>query len=64
MAGQSLGRLGQTRESCDDKKETDAVKNCINRSSPFGDNDWVKKTDKKQGLKLTLRPRGRLKKVR
>ena len=45
------------------KKETDALKNCIKRGSPFGDDDWVEKTAEKQGLELTLRPRGRPKKI-
>ena len=45
------------------KKESDALKNCIKRGCPFGTGEWIQKTAKEQGLELTLRPRGRPKKV-
>ena len=45
------------------KNETDALKNCIKRGSPFGNQQWVQSIAKEQGLELTLRPRGRPKKL-
>ena len=45
------------------KKELDALKNCVKRGCPFGSENWVQKTAEKQGLELTLRPRGRPKKL-
>ena len=45
------------------KKEKDALQNCINRGRPFGADKWVNATAKKQGLEITLRPRGRPRKI-
>ena len=45
------------------EKETDAVKHCIVRGSPFGQKQWVKKITKEDGLESTLRARGRPKKL-
>ncbi|MFT5301707.1 MAG: putative transposase [Mariniblastus sp.] len=45
------------------KKETDAVKRCVTRSCPFGQEHWVATTAKQSGLESTLRPRGRPKKL-
>ena len=39
--------------------EVDAMRKCITRGSPYGDEAWVKKIAKKLGLEATLRPRGR-----
>jgi putative transposase len=45
------------------KKEKDALLNCIKRGCPFGTEQWVTDTAKDQGLELTLRPRGRPRKL-
>ncbi len=45
------------------QKETDALANCVKRGCPFGNENWVHDAAKKQGLELTLRPRGRPKKL-
>lgn len=45
------------------KKETDAIKNCVKRGCPYGTDKWVQKIAKQHGLELTLRPRGRPKKL-
>jgi putative transposase len=45
------------------KKEKDRLQNCIQRGCPFGNQDWVAETAKQQGLEITLRPRGRPKKL-
>ena len=45
------------------KKESDAVKHSIVRGSPFGQEQWVTKIAKQDGLESTLRPRGRPKKL-
>ena len=39
------------------------IKNCINRGAPYGDVKWIDNVTKKLGLQITLRPRGRPKKV-
>jgi putative transposase len=39
--------------------EVDALRKCIIRGSPYGDEAWVKRTVKKLGLEATLRPRSR-----
>jgi putative transposase len=44
--------------------ETDAIRACIRRSSPFGDADWTRRTAEKLSLQWTLQPRGRPEKVR
>lgn len=45
------------------KKETDALKNCVKRGCPYGTEKWIQKTAEQNGLELTLRPRGRPKKL-
>ena len=40
-----------------------AVKTCILRSRPYGDQTWVERTAKRIGLESTLRPRGRPRKT-
>ena len=44
-------------------KELKAIRKCVKRGSPFGSEKWVQETAKQQGLELTLRPRGRPKKL-
>ena len=44
-------------------KELKAIRKCVQRGSPFGSEKWVQETAKKQGLELTLRSRGRPKKL-
>ena len=39
--------------------EQDAIRQCVRRSRPFGDEDWARKTADKLGLESTFRPRGR-----
>jgi putative transposase len=39
--------------------EIDALRRCVNRGQPFGDDKWVKRTARKLSLESTLRPRGR-----
>ena len=45
------------------KKEKEALQHCIQRGCPFGTKDWVAATAKEQGLEMTLRPRGRPRKL-
>ena len=45
------------------KKEKTALQKCIQRGCPFGTKDWVATTAKEQGLEITLRPRGRPRKL-
>ena len=45
------------------KNENDAVKHSIVRGSPFGQEEWVNKIAKQDGLESTLRSRGRPKKL-
>jgi putative transposase len=42
--------------------ELKAVRNCVNRDSPFGDENWVQAIARNLNLQSTLRPRGRPKK--
>jgi putative transposase len=42
--------------------ELEAVRRCVQRGSPFGQEPWLKATAKRLGLESTLRPRGRPKK--
>jgi REP-associated tyrosine transposase len=44
------------------EREVEAIRRCINRSSPYGAERWVERTAKRLGLEITLRPRGRPKK--
>ena len=39
--------------------ETDAIRTCISRRSPFGNPQWAALTAERLGLTSTLRPRGR-----
>jgi putative transposase len=39
-----------------------ALRQCVNRGSPYGSERWQKKTTTALGLESTLRPRGRPKK--
>jgi putative transposase len=42
--------------------EVEAIRRCIKRGSPFGEERWVKRAAIRLGLEATLRPRGRPKK--
>ena len=42
--------------------ELKAVRNCVHRGSPFGDENWVQAISRHLNLQSTLRPRGRPKK--
>lgn len=42
--------------------EVRAIRNCIRRGSPYGDDRWVKSSVARLGLETTTRPRGRPKK--
>ena len=39
--------------------ELKAIRHCVKRGSPYGDDKWTAKMIKKLGLESTLRPRGR-----
>jgi putative transposase len=39
--------------------ETEALRRCINRGTPYGNEKWVRLTAKSHDLESTLRPRGR-----
>jgi putative transposase len=43
--------------------ELDALRNCVRRGRPFGDDGWVAQTAARLGLEASLRRRGRPKKV-
>ena len=45
------------------EKELKALRTCVQRGRPFGSEKWVNSTAKKQDLELTLRPRGRPRKL-
>ena len=45
------------------EKELAAVRRCVDRGKPFGDDKWTDATVKRRGLESTVRPRGRPKKV-
>ena len=45
------------------KKELMAIRHCVTRGKPYGDEDWTAKTAKRLGLESTTRPRGRPKKI-
>ena len=45
------------------KKEKTSLQKCIQRGCPFGTKDWGATTAKEQGLEITLRPRGRPRKL-
>jgi putative transposase len=39
--------------------ETEALRRCVTRGTPYGPPAWVEKTARRLGLEATLRPRGR-----
>ena len=39
--------------------ELQALRQCLNRGRPYGNDAWVQRTSKRLGLESTLRPRGR-----
>ena len=41
------------------KAEFAALRRCVQRGSPFGDESWTDQAVRKLGLEMTLRPRGR-----
>jgi hypothetical protein len=43
--------------------ELAALRRCVQRGCPYGDDDWVEQTARELGLETTLRPRGRPRKV-
>ncbi|HUG90411.1 MAG TPA: transposase [Planctomycetaceae bacterium] len=43
--------------------EVQAVRHCMTRGAPYGDERWVKRTAVRLGLESTLRPRGRPRKA-
>jgi putative transposase len=45
------------------KKELDALRHCVKRGLPFGDEPWTENTVKRLGLESTTKPRGRPKKL-
>lgn len=44
------------------EREVEAIRKCLRRGCPYGDEHWVQRTARKLGLETTLRPRGRPKK--
>jgi len=44
-------------------KELNALRRCVTRGRPYGNETWTRKTVKKHGMESTLRPRGRPKKL-
>ena len=45
------------------EKELKAIRHCVSRGKPYGNEKWTTKTVKKHGLESTMRPRGRSKKL-
>jgi putative transposase len=43
--------------------ELEALRHCVQRGTPFGNEDWVATTASRLGLEASLRPRGRPKKA-
>lgn len=41
------------------ERELEAVRRCVRRSSPLGEESWTKSTARRLGLESTLRPRSR-----
>lgn len=41
------------------QKELDAIRVCVNRGRPYGDDQWTEKVAEKHGLWSTMRPVGR-----
>ena len=48
---------------CAAGKDSETIRNCIDRGSPFGDDDWVRQIAVKLGLESAVRPKGRPPKV-
>ena len=46
-------------ESRWEEEELKALRTCVVRGRPFGDDDWVERPSRKLGLEFTLRRRGR-----
>ncbi|TWT98671.1 transposase [Stieleria varia] len=46
------------------EKELDAIRTCVNRGRPFGDEQWTDEVAEKHGLWFTMRPVGRPRKKR
>ena len=44
------------------ESELVALRHCVNRDTPYGNEKWITTTSKELGLESTLRPRGRTKK--
>ena len=45
------------------QEELDALRRCVNRGCPFGEDEWQKVTIEQLGLERTVRPRGRPRKT-
>lgn len=45
------------------EQELEAIRRSIMRGSPYGEESWVERVAKRLGLEITLRPRGRPRKV-
>jgi putative transposase len=52
-------RWAQWLEEPQTEAELAALRRCVQRGSPFGDENWIEKTARALGLETTLRPRGR-----
>ena len=50
-----LARVNHEQE----ENELDAIRNSVNRGSPFGDNEWIKRIAARLNLESTINPRGR-----
>jgi hypothetical protein len=56
------GWLERVNEALSEKEERQ-LQRAIERSQPFGSEGWVELTARKHNLEMTLRPRGRAKKL-
>jgi putative transposase len=54
-----LKQVNQPLTEC----ELTAIRRCLQRGAPFGDEEWTQRTIKRLGLESTVRPRGRPKKL-
>ena len=45
-------------------QELEAIRRCVQRGSPYGDEKWSERMIKKLGLESTIRPRGRPRKAK
>jgi len=41
------------------RDQVEAIRNCVRRGRPFGDEDWITLAARRMGLSFTLNPRGR-----